>query len=49
VRELQAVGFEGSLGIELDLIAPQFADTPEPELVTQSLEFLRTLIAGVAA
>jgi hypothetical protein len=40
------VGFTGSLGIELDLIAQPWVDTPEPELVTQSLDYLRGLLAS---
>lgn len=46
VAELEKVGFTGSLGIELDLIAPPWVDTPEPELVTQSLDYLRQLLAS---
>jgi sugar phosphate isomerase/epimerase len=44
------VGFEGSLGIELDLIADRFEHRPEEELVTQSLDYLRDLMKrhGVA-
>lgn len=49
LRELTAVGFSGSLGVELDLIAPEFADRPEPELVAESLDFLRGLMARAAA
>jgi sugar phosphate isomerase/epimerase len=46
VAELEKVGFTGSLGIELDLIAEPWVNTPEPELVTQSLDYLRTLLAS---
>jgi sugar phosphate isomerase/epimerase len=46
VAELEKVGFTGSLGIELDLIAPPWVDTPEPQLVTQSLDYLRQLLAS---
>jgi hypothetical protein len=48
LRELVGVGFKGSLAIELDLIAPQWVDRPEEELVAQSLDYLRGLIADQA-
>jgi sugar phosphate isomerase/epimerase len=47
--ELSKAGFTGSLGVELDLLGEQWADRPEPELVTESLEFLRGLIARSGA
>jgi sugar phosphate isomerase/epimerase len=46
VAELEKVGFTGSLGIELDLIAEPWAGKPETELVTQSLDYLRELMAA---
>jgi sugar phosphate isomerase/epimerase len=46
MAELEKVGFTGSLGIELDLIAEPWADKPETELVTQSLDYLRELMAS---
>jgi sugar phosphate isomerase/epimerase len=46
VAELEKVGFTGSLAIEMDLIAEPWVDTPEPELVTQSLNYLRELLAS---
>jgi sugar phosphate isomerase/epimerase len=45
VAELAKAGFSGSLAVELDLLAPPWADRPEPELVIESLDFLRGLIA----
>lgn len=45
VAELNAAGFSGSLGVELDLIGDEWVDRPEEELVIQSLDFLRDLIA----
>lgn len=45
IEVLLGVGFEGSLGIELDLIADRFEDQREEDLVTQSLDYLRELMA----
>jgi sugar phosphate isomerase/epimerase len=45
VAELTKAGFDGSLAVELDLIADWCVDRPEPELVVESLDFLRDLIA----
>lgn len=47
IRALRDGGFDGGLGIELDLIAPQFADRPETELVAESLTFLRSALAEI--
>jgi sugar phosphate isomerase/epimerase len=48
---LLEAGFEGSLGVELDLLADRFEDQPEEELVAESLRYLRDLMDrhGVAA
>ena len=45
-RELDAAGFQGALAVELDLLAPEFAARPEPELVARSLDHLRGIVAG---
>lgn len=45
IAELHQTGFTGSLGVELDLIADRWADRPEQELVIESLDYLRDLIA----
>ena len=45
IAELHQAGFTGSLGVELDLIADRWADRPEQELVIESLDYLRDLIA----
>jgi sugar phosphate isomerase/epimerase len=37
-------GFDGALGVELDLLAPQWADRPEDELVAESVRYLRELV-----
>jgi sugar phosphate isomerase/epimerase len=51
VDVLVEAGFEGSLAVELDLLADRFEDRPEEDLVTQSIEFLRVLMSrhGVGA
>lgn len=45
VKALKAGGFDGSLALEVDLIADQWADLPEEEIVTRSLLYLRTVAA----
>lgn len=49
IAELVKASFSGSLGVELDLIGEQWRDRPEEELVIESLEFLRGLLARTAA
>lgn len=49
VAQLRAVGFSGSLAIELDLIAEPWVQRPEEELVVQSLDYLRELLAREAS
>lgn len=43
-KALKDGGFDGALTVELDLVAAQFLDKPEEELVAQSVEYLRTLV-----
>ena len=45
VSALADAGFEGALDVELDFPAPEYADRPEEELVTESLAYLRPLVA----
>lgn len=45
VRELAAADFAGSLAVEVDLLAPQWANMPEEQIVAESLGFLRGLMA----
>jgi 3-oxoisoapionate decarboxylase len=44
VEALKKGGFNGSLSLEVDLIADQWASLAEEEIVTQSLDYLRSLI-----
>jgi 3-oxoisoapionate decarboxylase len=44
VEALKKGGFDGSLSLEVDLIADQWASLPEEEIVAQSLDYLRSLI-----
>ena len=46
-RVLDQAGFPGSLAVELDLLAPRWADRPEPEPVAQSLAYLREVTADL--
>jgi 3-oxoisoapionate decarboxylase len=46
-QALAAGGFEGALGVELDLLAPQWADTPEEDLVAESVSYLRDLVGRI--
>jgi len=43
VEALRAGGFDGSLSLEVDLIAEQWASLPEEEIVTRSLDYLRSI------
>ncbi len=43
VEALAEGGFSGALGVELDLLAPRWADRPEEELVAESVSYLRDL------
>jgi sugar phosphate isomerase/epimerase len=45
VGHLADAGFSGSLAVEVDLMAPQFAHMPEEQIVSESLGFLRGLLA----
>ena len=47
VKALQEGGFDGSLSLEVDLIGEQWASLPEEEIVTRSLEYLRSLLPSV--
>jgi sugar phosphate isomerase/epimerase len=42
-------GFDGSLSIEIDLIAPQWDALSEEDIVTRSVAYLRALIATLPA
>ena len=44
VKALQAGGFDGSFSLEVDLIGEQWASLPEEEIVTRSLDYLRSLL-----
>jgi sugar phosphate isomerase/epimerase len=45
VAHLVDAGFTGSLAVEIDLIAPQFAHLPEELIVAESVGFLRGLLS----
>lgn len=45
--ELEKVGFPGSLAIELDLLASPYDERTEQENVTQSIEFLKSVVADL--
>jgi sugar phosphate isomerase/epimerase len=47
-RALADGGFEGALCVEIDLVAPQFADRTEEEIVASSLEYLRSIVPSGA-
>lgn len=47
VEALAEGGFDGALGVELDLLAPRWADRPEEELVAESVSYLRELTKEV--
>jgi sugar phosphate isomerase/epimerase len=44
VKALKDGGFDGSLALEVDLIGEQWASLPEEEIVTRSLDYLRSLL-----
>ncbi|WP_382308037.1 sugar phosphate isomerase/epimerase family protein [Herbiconiux sp. UC225_62] len=46
-RVLDDAGFEGSLAIELDLLAAPWNDRTEEENVTQSIAFLKSVVADL--
>lgn len=48
-KALAEGGFTGALCVELDLVAPQFVDRPEEELVAESLEYLRSIVPAEVA
>jgi 3-oxoisoapionate decarboxylase len=41
-------GFEGALCVEIDLVAPQFVDRSEEDIVASSLEYLRSIVPSEA-
>lgn len=49
VAALRAGGFDGCLGVELDLVGEQWVSQPEERLVEQSLAYLRTIVPMRAA
>jgi len=44
-RVLDEAGYEGSLAVELDLVAAPYNERPETELVAESVEFLKSVAA----
>jgi sugar phosphate isomerase/epimerase len=46
---LDEAGFEGSLAIELDLLASPFDERPEEENVAQGIDYLKSVIADLDA
>ena len=48
-RELDKVGFEGSLAIEMDLYASPWEDRPEEENVAQSIRHLKSIAEQIEA
>jgi len=44
VEALRNGGFDGCLGVELDLVGEQWSSQPEERLVEQSLAYLRTIV-----
>jgi sugar phosphate isomerase/epimerase len=49
VEALRKGGFDGCLGVEIDLVGEQWVSQDEEELVTQSVEYLRSIVPAVAA
>ena len=50
IAALQAGGFDGCLGVEIDLVAPQWLSLSEEEIVVKSLDYLRSIVpTGTAA
>lgn len=46
-RELDAVGFPGSLAVEMDLVAAPWVDRPEEDNVRDSIAVLKEVVAGL--
>jgi sugar phosphate isomerase/epimerase len=42
-RMLDEAGYQGSLAVELDLLAPEYEDRPETELVAESVSYLKSV------
>lgn len=49
IAALRDGGFDGALGVELDLLGPQWADRREEELVADSVGYLKRLLADESA
>ncbi len=49
VAALAAGGFDGGLCVEIDLVAPQFVDRSEEDIVASSLAYLRTIVPGAGS
>jgi sugar phosphate isomerase/epimerase len=49
VRALAEGGFDGGLCVEIDLIAPQFIDRTEEEIVAASMDYLRSIVPSRSA
>lgn len=46
VQALADGGFDGGLCVEIDLVAPQFIDRSEEEIVASSMRYLRSIVPG---
>jgi 3-oxoisoapionate decarboxylase len=49
VDALRAGGFDGCLGVEIDLVGEQWVSQPEEEIVAKSLAYLRAIVPAEAA
>jgi 3-oxoisoapionate decarboxylase len=47
-KALDEGGFDGALCVEIDLVAPQFAHRGEEDIVSSSLQYLRTIVPNGA-
>jgi sugar phosphate isomerase/epimerase len=48
VSALREGGFDGCLGVEIDLVAPQFVAMSEEEIVAKSVAYLRSIVPATA-
>ena len=48
VEALRAGGFDGCLGVEVDLVGEQWVDSGEEEIVRRSLAYLRSIVPSAA-
>ncbi|HZO96785.1 MAG TPA: sugar phosphate isomerase/epimerase family protein [Gaiellaceae bacterium] len=49
VEALGGGGFDGCLSVEIDLVAPQFADLSEEQIVAKSVAYLRSIVPAATA